>query len=186
MITFLSNLKDKPIIIFLFGIIIGTITEYLMSYFCEVLFNFKWWDYSEISLNINGRICLYFSIIWGFLSILLIKYINPLLDQFIYFLKNKFDIRILKLLLLLVIIFLIFDASITAIALKSFYAKIINDFDLDIALENSYSLKNELFFEKNMVLKFPNMQIAGTKYNNIYIANLYKSEKAYYFQIFEN
>ena len=183
-ILFLSKFKDNPIILFFFGAVIGTITEYLMSYFCEILFHFKWWDYSEISLNINGRVCLYFSIIWGFLSIILIKYVNPLLNKFLNFLKNNVNKKILKLVLVLTIVFLIFDASVTAVALKSFYAKIINDFDLDIALENSYSLKNELFFEKNMVLKFPNMQIAGTKYNNTYIANLYKSEKSYYLQIF--
>ena len=187
MIIFLSNLKDKPIALFLFSIIIGTITEYLMSYFCELLFHFKWWDYSELSLNINGRICLYFSIIWGFLGILLIKYINPLFDKFIQFLKSKINIKILKLSLLLLIALLIFDASITAVALKSFYSKIINDFNLDIATTKKYfTIKSELFAEENMVLTFPNMQIAGTKYNNIYIANLYKSEKAYYFQIFEN
>ena len=186
MITFLTNLKDRPVLLFVFSIIIGTVTEYLMSYFCEVLFHFKWWDYSKIALNVNGRICLYFSIIWGFLGIILIKYINPLLDKFINFLREKIDIKILKLSLLLVIVFLIFDASITAVALKSFYAKIINDFDLDIKT-TSYSItKNELFAEENMVLTFPNMQIAGTKYNNTYIANLYKSEKDYYFQIFGN
>lgn len=184
MITFLSGLKNRPIVLFLLSAVIGTITEYLMSYFCELIFHFKWWDYSTMDLNINGRICLYFFIMWGFLGIILIKYINPALDKFINFLKSKINIKILKTALLLTIAFLIFDASITAIALKSFYLKIVNDFELDVAKEEYVTVQNKLFDEENMVLTYPNMQIAGTKYNNIYITNLYDSEKSYYFQIF--
>jgi uncharacterized membrane protein len=139
-----------------------------------------------MALNINGRTCLYFTVMWGLLGIVLIKFFNPLLDKFFDFFKNKIDKRILKTSIILVIIFLIFDASISALALKSFYAKISVDFDLDLT-EGEYadiSIENELFNEDNMILTYPNMQIAGTKYNNTYIDSLYKNKKNYYFKVF--
>ena len=139
-----------------------------------------------MALNINGRTCLYFSVMWGLLGIVLIKFVNPLLDNFFAFLKKKVDNRILKTALLLVIGFLIFDASISAIALKSFYAKIVRDFDLDLNVSeyaDTY-VENDLFKEDNMILIYPNMQIAGTKYNNTYVDSLYKNKKNYYFKIF--
>ena len=159
-----------------------------MSYICEEIFHFKWWDYTGMMLSINGRTCLYFAVMWGILGVILIKFVNPLFDKVLYYLKSKIDIRILKTAILLVIGFLIFDASITTIALKSFYAKIINDFDLDIKT-GEYAgriIDNELFSEENMILIYPNMQIAGTKYNNTYVASLYNMEKTYYVQVFSD
>ncbi len=186
MITFLSSLKNKPIKLFFAACFLGAFAEYTMSYLCEKIFHFKWWDYTGMALSINGRTCLYFTVMWGALGIILIKFVNPLLDKLFNFLKRKIDGRILKTALLLLIGFLIFDASISAIALKSFYAKIVNDFDLDLAT-GEYSdtfIENELFEEDNMILIYPNMQIAGTKYNNTYIDSLYKNKKTYYFRVF--
>jgi uncharacterized membrane protein len=186
-ITFLSSLKDKPIRLFFASCLLGATTEYLMSYFCEKIFHFKWWDYTGMSLNINGRTCLYFTAMWGILGIVLIKFVNPLLDKFFNFIKQKIDKRILKTVILLSIVFLIFDASISFVALKSFYSKVVTDFDLDLK-SGEYAgayIQNDLFEEDNMLLTYPNMQIAGTKYNNTYIDNLYKNKKTYFFKVFE-
>lgn len=186
MITFLTSLKNKPIRLFFASILLGCLAEYSMSYICEKIFHFKWWDYTGMTLSINGRICLYFAVMWGVLGIFLIKYFNPLLDKFFDFLKKKINNKVLKTSLLLIIGFLIFDASISAIALKSFYAQIIRDFDLDVTASEyaDFSIDNELFSEDNMLLIYPNMQIAGTKYNNTYIDSLYKNKKTYYFKVF--
>ena len=69
---------------------------------------------------------------------------------------------------------------------RDIYAKIVNDFDLDVK-QGEYASKiieNELFEEENMLLTYPNIQIAGTKYNNTSVAGLYKMEKTYYIQVF--
>lgn len=140
-----------------------------------------------MALNINGRTCLYFSVIWGFLGLALIKFINPLFDKFLIYIKNKLDIRVLKASVLLVISFLVFDAGITTVALKSFYAKLANDFNLDNKSSNYVNIaNNELFSEKYMLLIYPNLQIAGTKYNNTSVASLYKLDKNYYIQVFSS
>ncbi len=115
-----------------------------------------------MALNINGRVCLYFAIMWGFLGIILIRIVNPLLNKLINIIKNKFNKSILKITLSLLMCFIVFDAAISTIALKSFYTKIVTDFDLDLtASEYSFfHVENELFNENNMLLTYPNLQIA--------------------------
>lgn len=103
MITFLSNFKNNNAKLFFGSILIGTLAEYSMSYFCEHVFHFKWWDYSGMYLNLNGRTCLYFSVMWGILGIVLIKYLNPILNKFIDFLKSKIHVNILKFFTLVII-----------------------------------------------------------------------------------
>ena len=46
-ITFLSSLKNKPVKLFFAAALLGTISEYTMSYLCEKIFHFKWWDYTR-------------------------------------------------------------------------------------------------------------------------------------------
>ena len=185
-IRLLGKFKGNFIKIFLFSCLIGTIIEFLMSYFCEMVFHFKWWDYSGMKFNIAGRTCLYFSVMWGILGIVLIELVNPYLDNVLGFIKKYVNHNILKIAICVVLVFLIFDAEISYIGLKSFYAKIANDFDFDLK-QSEYPgeiIENKLFEEDNMLLVYPNMQIAGTKYNNTYIDSLYKNKKMYYFRVF--
>ena len=139
-----------------------------------------------MKLNINGRTCLYFSVMWGILGVVLIKFVNPVLDKLLEFLERNVKKEILKISLALVLGFLIFDAGVSYIGLKSFYAKIVRDFDFDLK-SSEYPgnvIENKLFSEDNMLLIYPNMQIAGTKYNNTYVDSLYKNKKMYYFRVF--
>ena len=62
----------------LIGFIIGSLTEYIISYLGEIFFNVVWWDYSNMPVNLNGRICVFYSIFWGLLAIYLVSYINPI------------------------------------------------------------------------------------------------------------
>lgn len=185
-IKLLNKYKGKILKIFLLSCLIGTILEFLMSYFCERLFHFKWWDYSGMTLNIYGRTCLYFSVMWGILGVVLIQIVNPFLDNVLKFIKNSVNQVALKVSISLIVGFLIFDAGVSYIGLKSFYAKIVKDFDMDLKQSEypEFSVENELFKEDNMLLIYPNMQIAGTKYNNIYVDSLYKNKKIYYFRFF--
>ena len=73
------KVKGGNLAIFFQCFFICSIFEYLSSYFLELIFNRTWWDYSHLFLNLNGRICLYHSLIWGSLGILFLKYIEPFL-----------------------------------------------------------------------------------------------------------
>ena len=55
----------SPILTFLLGGILTTMLEYLTSYTMEKLFHMRWWDYSQFKLQINGRVCLLNSTLFG-------------------------------------------------------------------------------------------------------------------------
>lgn len=64
--------------LFIVGAIICSILEYVTSYVMEKLWNLRWWDYTG-KFNLNGRICLSASIVWGILCVFLIKIIAPII-----------------------------------------------------------------------------------------------------------
>lgn len=63
--------------------IVTTVLEYITGYTMEKVFSARWWDYSENLFNINGYVCLKFTIFWGFsgtILALLAKYLISLFD----------------------------------------------------------------------------------------------------------
>lgn len=56
-----------------------TFLEYFGSWVMEKMFKLKLWDYSNKRFNLNGRVCLKFSIIWAFLAMAHILVIQPVI-----------------------------------------------------------------------------------------------------------
>lgn len=79
MILYLNQYKENPLTVFLLAIFVCTFLEYITSYIMEKLFKARWWDYTNQKFNINGRVCLKNSFMFGILSLLLIYLINPTL-----------------------------------------------------------------------------------------------------------
>lgn len=77
------NRFTNPYVIFILSLIICTTVEYLASYFMELIFNARWWDYSNKRFNIDGRVCLKNAIYFGFMGLILIKFVNPFLETII-------------------------------------------------------------------------------------------------------
>ena len=69
--------KHNIVAIFVLGLVVCDIVEYVTSFVMEKLFNARWWDYTGYFLNIKGRVCFRNSIIWGALSVVFIKGIYP-------------------------------------------------------------------------------------------------------------
>lgn len=74
---------------FLGGFVVGSVVEYVCSWLQEVLFGSRSWDYSRVPFNINGRICLLYSLFWGALGIFWIKDIYPFMAKWILKLPNR-------------------------------------------------------------------------------------------------
>ena len=74
---------------FVGGFIVGSVVEYACSWFQEVCFGSTSWDYSNMPYNLNGRICLLYSIFWGILGIFWIKDIYPRMAKWILKIPNK-------------------------------------------------------------------------------------------------
>ena len=106
--------NEKNIKIFLIGFIGGSILEYIMSWGMELVLGFTAWDYSRKPLNLNGRICVRYSLFWGLLGVVWIKYIYP----FIAKLLEKMDKNLGKRLAIFLSIFLVFDIFLTCVAIN--------------------------------------------------------------------
>ena len=103
-ILLLSSYKGSTIGLFIMAIILTSSIEYFTGFLLEKLFNKKYWDYTEDPLNLHGRICLHFSIMWGFCSVMVVRYIHPtiiqLVDKIPYSLGISIEFMLLSLLLI--------------------------------------------------------------------------------------
>ena len=126
--------------LFIIGFIGGTILEYLMSLGMELVLGFTAWDYSAKPFNINGRVCLMYSLFWGVLAIFWIKVIYPVVINFI----KKLDYNIGKKIAVFLAIFLVFDMLLTYSAVERARAK-----DRGIPPQNAYEEVLDKTFNKD-------------------------------------
>lgn len=105
----LSPYKDSPFLVFILSIVICSIIEYLTSYILEMIYKVRWWDYSNRMFNLNGRVCLFNSICFGLLGMLLVSYLNPVFLNLITSLSDT----ILTIIALTILIITLIDMSIT-------------------------------------------------------------------------
>lgn len=78
----LSRVKrQNNISIFISGFFFGGVFEYLCSVFTEVFFGMKFWDYSYMPFNIDGRTNLLFMFFWGIVALVWFRFIYPPLSK---------------------------------------------------------------------------------------------------------
>ena len=80
----LSRFSENVIVLFILSILVCGTLEYLTSYFMEKIFKARWWDYTRRKFNINGRICLETLIPFGVISVLILRFVNPLVFKGLY------------------------------------------------------------------------------------------------------
>lgn len=76
MTVFLVELKATPFFLFLGTAITATVIEWFAGKLLELLNQERWWDYSNKKWNLNGYICLQYSVIWGILGSIAIMWLN--------------------------------------------------------------------------------------------------------------
>ncbi len=54
-----------------------TVVEYAVHFYYDKMFRTRFWDYSALSIHLNGRVCPHFSLAWGILSALAVRYLQP-------------------------------------------------------------------------------------------------------------
>lgn len=192
MIPGLQKFKKKNITLFLAGAIEGSIVEYVISWLGEIVFHIKWWDYSNMPFDINGRICLLFTIFWGLLALMLIRLINPYIERFI----DKIPKKLFSILTIGGTILLILDLLITAFGLQVFYTRFTKKYDLNIAedknlmvsqevLDSKFvqKLSNTIFTDEKMLKTFPNIKYEDNDGNIIWVKDILTDIKPYYYKI---
>ncbi len=196
MIVFLQFFNKNNNTLFWGGFLIGSATEYIISFLGEKIFHVIWWDYSNMPLNINGRICVFFSLFWGFLAIYLISYANPKIDRVLDWLKKKISLPFLKTITVVMIVLLFLDFLVSSFAIGMFYLRMIHEHNIPVkdkdtveafyekAYENE-SLSNfvrTLFSDRKMIRTFPNLKTTDKDGNILYFDSYLPDIQPYYYK----
>lgn len=104
--------QDNLVLVYIAGCIGATALEYVTGVVMEALFKVRYWDYSKNSFNYKGYICLWSSLAWGALTILMTEVIHKPIEQLV--LKIPTQILTVVTLLLTAVIFADFALSFKA------------------------------------------------------------------------
>lgn len=192
MIPGLQKFKKRNWTLFLAGAVEGSVVEYIISWIGEMIFHIKWWDYSNMPFDINGRICLLFTIFWGVLALVLIRLINPYIERFI----DKIPAKLFSVITIGGTILLILDLLITAFGLQVFYTRFTNTYNLNLeedkylmvsqeVLDNKViqELSNTMFSDEKILRTFPNIKFKDDDGNIIWVKDILTDIQPYYFKI---
>ncbi|MBP3801855.1 MAG: putative ABC transporter permease [Clostridia bacterium] len=199
MIIALQKYKNSNKKMFLVAFLVGTITEYSISFLAEVILHVKWWDYSENLLNINGRVCLYYSIFWGFLGLFLIKVLNPRVNKLLEYIKKKIPEKKLGIIVKIVIIYFIIDLFMTWISIDMFTTRMIAKNDIPVKNKEAIIQKYDkiysnkpladfiytFFGDERMIKTYPNIKVQDEEGKQIYLDMYLKDIKPYFIKIYD-
>lgn len=94
----LTPLSENLLILFIGSVILTSILEWLTGFVLEKLFHQRWWDYSDQPFNLNGYICLRFSIAWGLACVFVVRLLHPTILGLIWLIPHFAGILLLGLL----------------------------------------------------------------------------------------
>lgn len=199
MIVCLQKVKKSHNLLFIGGAILGSVVEYVLSWIGELMFHVRWWDYSNLPFNINGRICIAFACFWGVLAMYLLSSFNPKIDKLIDKVKPKFSERIWHLIIIFSLWIIILDCILTGVALEFFKIRKVEQYNINVSDRQHISEKYHEIYDneklakfiytfwgdQKMILTFPNLKIPDKDGNIIYFDSLCPGARTYYFKIYE-
>lgn len=120
MIVCLQSLKGRPILLFIVAFFILSAWEYIVGIFLEKIFKTKYWDYSHLKFNLQGRICLKNSLYWGILGVVFIGFLHPFIQSYIEMIPTD----LLLYIVIVIGISMLVDLVISSIAVTNFNSAI--------------------------------------------------------------
>lgn len=166
----LDRFKGHKVRLFIYGAILGSFIEYILSFMLEAMYGSRFWSYSNF-MNINGRICLLYSTFWGVLSIVLIEYVKKYIDKFVDKIKGK--ARIITDIAL--IIFFSVDILLTVWGISVYKARAKDVYnDVKVFEEKNIIQKagDAIFTDDIMSKIFPNLRLVDESGNEIWIKDI--------------
>ena len=124
--------------IFAVAFVVGSVAEYICSLGQEIVFGSVAWDYSNLPLNINGRVCLLYSLFWGALGVFWVRVFMPLTDR----LCDLVPANVSNVLVVAFCMFFIYDSVLSAAA-----ATRMNRRDAGVPAKNSIELYLDKHFD---------------------------------------
>lgn len=164
LIFLLKKYSNDLMALFIIGTVICSIIEYLTSLILEKLFKTRWWDYSHLPFNINGRICLLYSVLFG-LGGFIMLIVNPIIQNFMISIPKL----LFNIIICIIIIFFIIDCIISfniINKLKLATQEIYKDNTEEITQKISSVIHEKSKQFKRVIQAFP----------NAYTKNIYKKK----------
>lgn len=118
LITILTTITKTNIqhinflVIFNVGLIVCTLVEYIGGWVLDHLFHARLWDYRDMPLNINGYVCLVFSLAWGVGCVIALGFIHPMMIDFVNWIPERIGWWILLAIYLTILVDIIVSVSI--------------------------------------------------------------------------
>ncbi|MDO4173625.1 MAG: putative ABC transporter permease, partial [Eubacteriales bacterium] len=69
--------------IYLLSVVGSAVLEFVTSLVLEKLFHASWWDYSHLPFNIQGRVCLRNSLLFGVAGLVIVYLILPVVNMWV-------------------------------------------------------------------------------------------------------
>ncbi|MCH5251268.1 MAG: putative ABC transporter permease [Lachnospiraceae bacterium] len=110
----LKRWEKKPLYVFVISITLCSALEYFSGYILEKMWGVKWWDYSEMFLNLHGRICFMSCFMFGVGGIFLIFFIIPIYTVLYKKVSDKTSQKVRMTIALLLLLLFVADAAYSA------------------------------------------------------------------------
>lgn len=101
----LNEYKEKKWFIFIGSFVICTIIEFLTSMYLEYVYGLSWWNYTDKPFNINGRICLPYSLAFGLAGMLVIYKLVPFVKK----ICEKYNKKVITAICIVILAIFTFD-----------------------------------------------------------------------------
>lgn len=161
----LISLVCKPyiqdiLITFVLIVFLTSTLEYLTGYFLEKVFHARWWDYSDRSFNLDGRVCFTNSFLFGIAGIGYLLYVEPTMNHLLKSIPLDIFYVITSPLLILFLIDIVISFRLTFHLRQSFTA-LRKDYTSEISSKIQKKLIEQSKSFKRILQAFPNAKLIG-------------------------
>ena len=130
----LDPLSPWPVAVFLLAMVLTSCLEYFTSWLLEKIFSVKLWDYSSHRVNINGRVCLLNSTLFGLLGLFAEYIVQPGIDRLIAFLPDTLK----HYAALLIVALVASDTVLSVVKMKAFKDAVVHLNELRLDAEERF------------------------------------------------
>ncbi len=123
--------RAKVIELFIIGIIFATLIELIAGFLLDQLFHARWWDYRDRRFNLNGYICLEFSIYWGLGIAFVLRVIQPVVENIV----SSIPVRISWIMLSAFYLIFIIDIVLTVLTILKLNKQLEKMRDMETAIQ---------------------------------------------------